>query len=71
MSIIYAVPKIHNLGSVVISVVLLVGLLYADPINSAFGGRPLPFFLLVAPGCAFSVVFLLIEEIRKAYDMLH
>jgi sodium/potassium-transporting ATPase subunit alpha len=52
-------------GSMVVSACILIVLLYVPGINSAFGGRPLPFFMLIVPGAGFSTFFLLWSELRK------
>jgi sodium/potassium-transporting ATPase subunit alpha len=64
MSFIYSAPNKHMFGGILVETALVVFLLYCPGVNKVFGGRPLPFFLLV-PGLGFSILLLLWEEGRK------
>jgi len=46
-------------GGVAVETVLFVFLLYVPGVNSVFGGRPLPFFMLGIPGLGFSMLLLI------------
>ena len=65
MTIIYSGPNFHMFGGVLLETCLFIILLYVPGINSVFGGRPLPFFLLGIPGLGFSMLLLCWEESRK------
>lgn len=65
MTLIYSGPNKHMFGGVLLETCLFVFLLYVPGVNTIFGGRPLPFFLLGIPGLGFSILLLLWEETRK------
>ena len=53
------------LGGVTLETCIFIILLYIPGINSVFGGRPIPFFILGIPGLTFSMTLLIWEELRK------
>jgi sodium/potassium-transporting ATPase subunit alpha len=52
-------------GGITLETIIFIFLLYTPGVNSVFGGRPLPFFMLGIPGLTFSMTLLLWEESRK------
>jgi len=56
MTIIYSGPNKHMFGGIATETVLFIVLLYIPGLNTVFGGRPLPFFLLGIPGLGFSML---------------
>jgi len=61
MTIIYSGPNKHMFGGILTETVLFIFLLYVPGVNTVFGGRHLPFFMLGIPGLGFSILLLLWE----------